>query len=118
MQTFLYILWIFIPLAYYLMALWSKLEQSTQRKRGKNVQHEAADLFKTANHLAIVCFITFLVDRYATETLIKPNLPDLVPLPLVQILLLPAVMYVVALIKGKSEPIRIKKAPRPTQNKR
>jgi len=117
MQTALYIIWLLVPLIFFLLALWSKLEQGTKASKGKKVNKEPGDLFRQAIFVSGCSVITFLVDYLLTEK-IAEILPAMVPIAFFQLMLLPIILYLGAITVGGSKPIRIKKAPRPSQHKR
>ncbi len=62
------------------------------------------------------------IDQYLLEDvyhgLIFPLAGDWIPLPFLQVILLPAVLLAAARIFGGSKPILIEKAPRPSQRKK
>lgn len=116
MQTALYILWILVPLTYFLLALWSRLEQSTQIKKGKKRSKEASDLISQAYFVSGCSLATFLIDKYFIHQ-VEPFLPSFIPLGFVQIMLLPVVLYIGGMLVGGSKPIRIEKAPRPSESR-
>ncbi|MCB0333570.1 MAG: hypothetical protein KDD55_08735 [Bdellovibrionales bacterium] len=116
MQTALYILWILVPLTYFLLALWSRLEQATHIQKGKKRSKEASDLLSQAYFVTGCSIATYFVDRYFAQE-IEPFLPSFIPLGFVQIMILPLMLLIGGYIVGGSKPIRIEKAPRPTEQR-
>ena len=117
MQTALYIIWILVPLAFYLLALWSRLEQSTQIKKGKKRSKEAGDLLKQAYFVTGCSVATFLLDAYMIPK-IESMIPPSIPIEFVKLILYPIVLLVAGILVGGSDPVRIQKAPSPTQRRR
>lgn len=119
MNTVFYIIWGLIPVGYFLLVIWSKLEQSTQIRKGKKKTAEAADLFRQGVFVTFCVGITFLIDYFFVDRgYLEPILPGFVPIGFIKLLLLPLVLLAVGSLVGGSKPIRIEKAPRPTSKQR
>lgn len=90
------------------------MEQGT---KGKQASKEPADLLRQAFFVSGCSLVTFLIDYLFSES-VSELLPSFIPIEFVQLMILPVVLYIAALTVGGSKPIRIKKAPRPSQYKR
>lgn len=111
MQTALYVIWFLIPLFFFVMALWCWLEEMG----GKTKKENPGDFLKQGLFVLACVLISIVIDRYALEAVVTSVLNDWVPLGFVQIMLLPIVLYVGALLLGPSKEILIGKAPHPTK---
>jgi hypothetical protein len=100
----IYTVWFLIPLAFFLMALWATLE-----KIGKSPKKQHPADFSRQGAFALLCvFVALGVDQY----LLQPNegmFSEWLPLPVVQVLLLPIVLSIGAAVWGGSKPIKITK---------
>ena len=114
MQTFLYIVWFALPLFFFGVALWSKLEQLS----GKSKRENPMDFVKQGGFVLLCAIICFLIDRYVISTLGINSLPSWLSLNLIRALLLPLVLYVAAVIIGPTKEIRIEKAAHPSERQR
>ena len=107
----LYVIWILIPLFFFGLALWSLLEKWGGTPRKEN----PGDFFKQGLFVSLCVILSILIDQFALEPVVEAAIGDLLPLGLFQVLLLPVVLYLMALVIGPSEMIRITKAPRPSE---
>ena len=107
MQTALYVIWILIPLGFYLLVLWAKLEQIS----GKNKVENIPDLLSQAVFVTVCSGITYLIDTYALEIGYSALSPDFIPIGFYKILLLPFVLLLGAKVWGGSRDIQISNAP-------
>lgn len=114
MQTVLYIIWFLIPLAFFLMALWSSLE----RVGGGEGKPSGGDYFRQALFVSACVAVSVLIDQTVLPGIVESIAPDYLPLGFFQAILLPAVFYAAALLFGGSKEILIAKAPKPTQAKK
>ncbi|MCB0352920.1 MAG: hypothetical protein KDD64_05320 [Bdellovibrionales bacterium] len=118
MNYVFYTIWGLIPLVYFLLVLWSRLEQSTHVRKGKKASRESSDLFRQAIFVSACALVTFLVDYFFVDQgLVEDILPEFVPLGFIKLILFPIVLMVLGKIVGGSKPIRIEKAPRPTSRR-
>lgn len=113
MVTVLYIIWFLIPSLFFVIGLWSKLEQLS----GKGRRENPGDFFRQGFFVLVCVLVCVGIDTYVLADIIDFLLPDILPLGFYQALLLPVVLYIAALIIGPSTPILISKAPRPTRRK-
>lgn len=108
MRTVLYFVWFLVPLFFFGVALWSKLETVG----GKQRHERPGDNLKQAFFVLVCVLISIGIDQWALEDIATTlSFGDLLSLPLgfYQIMLLPVVMYAGALLVGGSKPIRITK---------
>lgn len=110
----LYILWALIPLFFFLLALWSKLEQIGGKKR----QEHPEDFLKQGLFVLFCVFIAMGIDYSILAPFHEAVMPSIVPLALLQVLLLPFVLLVVAKIMGPTKDILISKAPSSERKRR
>jgi len=106
MQTALYVIWALVPIGFFTMALWSKLEQVSHKD--KMPTREAADLSKQGIFTLVCVLAAFIIDIYFVAD-IEPLLPTFIPLGFVKIMLLPVILYLGGMALGGSNPIRITK---------
>jgi hypothetical protein len=106
----LYIIWILLPLMFFSLALWSKLEQIS----GKPKRDHVGDLVTQGFFVLICVIISFGIDYYFLPSLYAFIAIPWIPLGFYQVLLLPVVLFIAGKITGPSMDIRITKAPRPT----
>ncbi len=57
------------------------------------------------------------IDRWLLVPHISSLLPDYIPLAVLQVLLLPLILLIAARTAGGTKPIKISKAPRPSQRR-
>ncbi|MBX7145044.1 MAG: hypothetical protein K1X79_11380 [Oligoflexia bacterium] len=108
MQTLLYIIWFLIPTFFLGAWLWGTLE-----KFGGNEQRGATkDALKQAFFVLACVLMSVAIDQSLLPDLVSSYAPDFLPLGFFQVILLPAILYIGALIVGPSREIRISKAPR------
>jgi len=103
----LYGIWILIPVGFAVLALYSKLEQISHKD--KPLTREPLDLIKQAAFTGLCVIIAFGVEFYFIEDSIMPLLPSIIPKGLIQVMLLPVILYIAAMIIGGAKPIRIQK---------
>jgi putative copper export protein len=114
MSTLLYIVWIGLPAIFFFLWLWAKLEDRAK----KTNRSDAGDLFRQFCFVTPCVIATILIDQTILPDIKAAILPDSVPLFVVQVLLLPAILYIGAMVIGPSKQIRIAQAPRPTERKK
>ena len=115
MHTFLYILWFLIPIFFFVMALWAKLEQ-LGNKKGK--KQNPGDFFKQGIFVLGCAIVSVLLDKFVLPKLVETISPDWLPMGFYQAVLLPVVMVLGAKIVGGSEEIRINPSNQSKSNKR
>ena len=108
MRIALYIIWFLIPGFFFLMALWAWLEKLSDKQRQQNPK----DFLKQGLFVLLCSLIAVVIDAFALESIANSLLGDYIPLPLLQILLLPVILYIGAISIGPSKQIRINRAPR------
>jgi len=103
--SFLYVVWFLIPAAFFLLALWSKLEQI-----GKAGKHEStSDLIHQGFFVLVCVLIAVLIDRFLLEKAVTAYSPDLLPIGFYQTILLPLILVIGAKLVGSSKEIKITK---------
>ena len=110
---FLYAIWLAVPLFFFLMALWAKLEQISKSAKRQN----PGDFMRQGTFVLFCVFAAMAIDQYLLVPSISPSLPSWLPAAFLQVLLLPVILLMAARSLGGTKPIKIKKAPRPTQRK-
>ena len=105
-----YVVWFLIPLAFFTVALWAKLEQIAKSPRRQN----PGDFFRQGVFLLLCAILSVLIDHFLLWRLDGTPLADWLPLYVFQLLLLPAVWLVCACLFGGSQQIGIKD---PAKNK-
>ena len=113
MHTFLYILWFLLPTAFFLLALFAKLEQMGGSVKKQN----PIDFLRQGMFVLGAVIIAVIIDRYFLEDLVTNYAPDYMPLGLFQVLLLPAVLVVGSYMIGPSKAIMVG-APKPKTTKK
>lgn len=114
MITAIYILWSIFASLYFLIAIYSWLEQLSGRRKTDN----SKDLVRQGLFVTSCVVISILLDRHVLRHRLEPILPEEIPYPFVVFLIFPLVMAITATLIGPSEKILIRKAPRPTERKR
>jgi hypothetical protein len=114
-RTALWVIWILCALFFFLMALWSKLEQWSHKttKHGR----QAVEFLRQGIFVSFCVVITMVIDYYLLEDLLLPLLPDFMPIDFPRIMLFPVVLYIGALVTGGSKAEHITKAPKVSQNR-
>ena len=113
MRTLLYGIWFLFPAFFFVMAFWSYLEKISNKHKKEN----PGDFLSQGIFVLICVAICIIIDQFALESFWQSLLSDYVPLGFLQILLLPAVLYIGAMLIGPSKAILIDRAPRPTRGK-
>ena len=102
-----YIIWALFPILLVGMALWAKLE----RVSGSPKKQDPIDFLKQCGFVLLCVAVAVLIDYFLLVPYAEGFLPDFVPLGFVQLLLLPFILYLLALVIGPTKPARITKAP-------
>jgi hypothetical protein len=112
-------MWILVPVGFYLLSLWSWLEQSTVVRKGKKRNEEPKDLLKQAVFLTIASFVTYLFDLFIIQ---GGNIDFIfgpwVPKPMVRFFLYPIILYIGAVSFGGTKRPKIDRLPRPSEKYR
>ncbi len=103
MPNLLYLIWWLLPLFFFTMALWAKLEQMSNR----NKQQNPGDFFRQGIFVTIGVLISMWLDSSVLPGLIPAIFPPSIPMGFFQVILLPVVLYLMALIIGPSKEILI-----------
>ena len=114
MHTFFYSVWLAIPLLFFLLALWSKLEELS----GLPKKDRPDDIVRQGGFLLLCAVIAIIIDYYFLESLYKSFSPDWIPFGFYQTVLLPLIFVIAGKFIGPSKDIMISKSPNPTQRKR
>jgi len=113
-QTILYTVWVLVPGLFFLIALWGRLEQISDKQKAQN----PGDFLDQGFFLAGCVVFCVLFDLFILDSLVGSISQDLLPKWFFQVLLLPCVVYIAAIWFGPSRQIRISKAPTPSARKR
>lgn len=116
MQTALYIIWFLIPIFFFVLALWSKLEHISSK--GALHGRQAKDFFIQGSFVLGCVLVALFIDLYTFDAFIRPALPPSIPTGFVKIILLPLILLIGAKVVGGSKPVRIVKAPRVSKNRK
>ena len=111
MRTTLYVIWLIIPGIYLLLALWSKLEQISNKAK----KEDPRDFLRQGFYVLLCAGFCILIDRYVLEIITNFIDSPWLPLGFLEAILFPIVLLVTAKLFGGSKEIRIEKAPRPSQ---
>lgn len=103
MRGFLYFIWCLLPLFFFGMALWSKLESISNKHKRENT----GDAMRSGLFSTLCVLLAVAIDQYLLEGLVQTYSPESIPLWFYQVLLLPAVLLVAAKIIGPTAEIRI-----------
>lgn len=116
MDFVLITIWILVPGAFFLMALWSYLEQSTQIRKGKKRSEEPRDLFKQAIFLSGCSVLTYLLDHFLIQSGSLDFLfGEWTPKPMLRLFLYPLILYIGAISLGQTKRPSIERLPRPSE---
>jgi hypothetical protein len=107
MQNFIYGLWLLIPVTYFLIILWSKLENIGKKKK----QKEIADFFNQLYFVIVTVGVSFLLDIYIVDNIAAMDIFSAFPRNMLRFFVLPCTFMVLSKIIGPSKDIRIKDAP-------
>ena len=110
MYQLLYAIWILIPIVFFLLALWSKLEQMSGRPK----KDHPGDLVRQGIFISGCVVVAIIIDHFFLPYLYSYISPAWIPYGLYEVLLLPFILYVAAVAIGPSTDIKIIKAPRPS----
>ena len=113
-QTILYTVWFLVPGIFFLIALWGRLEQISNRQKVEN----PGDFFNQGIFLTGCVVFCVLFDLLILDSLVGSIPQDILPKWFFQVLLLPCVIYIAAIWIGPSKQIRISKAPTLSTRKR
>lgn len=109
----IYAIWAVLPIFFFVVALWSKLEEFGSKSKKRD---DAADFFRQGLFVLICVIISVVIDRFFLEKLVAP-LSDFLPESFFRIALLPTILLLAARFVGPSKQIRITKSARPTERK-
>lgn len=114
MHTFLYIIWFLVPLFFFGVWIWGLLEKLS----GKAEKGAHSDALKQAIFVLACVLMAVAIDQSLLPDLVNSYAPEFLPLGFFEAILLPAILYIGALIVGPSKAIRIQKAPQLAKRKR
>ena len=103
MQIALYIIWFLLPVFFFGVGLWGKLESFGNKYRREN----SGDFFRQGTFVLICCIVALVIDQFILESLVETLSPEFIPLGFYRTLLLPVILLVAALIIGPSKDIKI-----------
>ena len=113
LQKVLYVLWFLLPLFFFSLALWSKLEQVG----GKKQQDHPSDFIRQGIFVLICVCIAIGIDQYLLKYFYDSLGLTFAPFGFFQVLLLPFVLVVAAKVVGPTKDIQISKSPNPSKGK-
>ena len=106
-MTIIYFLWALIPLFFFLLALYSFLEKTA----GKQKSERPGDLLRQGLFVTLCVAASIAIDIYLLPILIVNFFGDLIPRIVLQIVLLPIVLALGAMLYGPTRDIRIERPP-------
>ena len=101
----LYGFWILLPASFFIIALWSKLEQLS----GRDKREVIGDYLKQGVFTGACVGLSILIDQTVLESFVSGVLADMVPLGFCRFMLLPVTLVIGAKVVGGSKPIRIER---------
>ena len=113
MITVIYAIWFIIPAFFFALALWARLEQLSKSPK----KQSPGDFVKQGIFVLGCSIVAWLFDQYVMQPNPELFLPDLVPLWLLELLLLPVVLSLAAMLTGGLKPIRATYGTRNIQRK-
>ena len=99
----LYTIWFLIPATFFLIALWSKLEDWGGREKHENT----GDYLRQGFFVLVCVIIAVVIDQNFLEDLIPSLFGDWLSIGVAQTLLLPFVLLIAAKVFGPTSPIQI-----------
>lgn len=115
MKTLLYVVWFLLPLFFFGIALWAKLEKISNRRKGHD---NPGDYFRQGIFVSGCVLASVAIDQFFLEPVLSPMMPNAIPVGVVQTLLLPALLWTAGKIFGPSQEILIRDAPKLSDKKR
>jgi hypothetical protein len=106
-ETLLYFIWFLVPAVFFLMALWSGLEKISKSSRPQDPKL----LFKQGLFTLLCVVLAILIDHYLLRQELADMIPEWLPLLIIELFLLPLILWIMALLIGGSKEIEITKAP-------
>lgn len=103
MTTAVYICWFLLPLTFFGLATYAKLEQLGGSVRRQNPK----ELFQQGFFVLGCVLVCCVIDRYLLKDLADSFMPDLIPLGFYQIILLPVILLIGAKLVGPTRDILI-----------
>jgi len=89
-----------------MISLWAVLEKKFGHRK-----HEQPGDYSRQGWFTLFCVIVaFIIDIFTLENLVASYSPRVIPLPFYQLILLPLIMYIGAMIVGPSAELRIAKS--------
>jgi hypothetical protein len=101
---FIQFIWILLPASLFLFALYNWVDSKS--RKGKSSKHSNF-LFKQAIFVFFAVIIAFAIDEYLLDLFLEKFVGDIVTRILAQILLLPSILYLLALLVGSGKPVYI-----------
>ena len=103
MRLALYTVWFLLPVVFFVLALWAKLEQAGGDRRTA----EAGDLVRQGIFVLTAAGVSLALDVLVLIPAVEPLLPEWLPLGVLEVALFPAVLFIQALILGPSKEISL-----------
>lgn len=102
--TILYSIWALLPLLYFILALWGKLEQMSKSVSKQNPE----DFSRQAIFLLCCVGVGILADKFLLPSL-AGMLPSFIPFGFLQVILLPIILLIGSMLIGGKEPPKIQR---------
>jgi cell division protein FtsW (lipid II flippase) len=103
MHTLLYAIWFMLPLFFFGLALWSKLEKMS----GQNKRDNVGDFVRQGFFVSLCVALAVLIDQFMLKDVAESIYPELLPLGLYQVLLLPFILYIGAMLIGPTKDLKV-----------
>lgn len=112
MSIIFYVIWIIIPLFFFTVALWAKLEQMSKSRKKQN----PGDFIRQGVFLSVCTILAIAINHYVIVP--QKESFELIPMGLVQTLLYPLILIIGAKVIGGTDPLRVKRGGRARPRKR
>ncbi len=109
-----YGIWLLLPIFYFVVALWGKLERSS----GERNRDDLGDYVRNGTVALLAVIVSVGIDRFLLPALDDTLLTDLMPIFFFRVLLYPVVFVLINLALGPSKKIQIPTTPKLEQYKR
>ena len=95
----IHFIWILIPAVYLFYGIWGILEQLSKSNQKQNPN----DFFRQGAFVAVCVGIAFIIDYNFLENFVDGTLGGAIPIELAQVLLLPLIFVIGAIILGPTK---------------
>jgi len=104
-MTWIHYAWLAIAALFYLGALWGFLE----RKSGSGRKHDPKLILRQGHFVLVCSIVCILIDLLLLPAIYNNFVPSFLPLGMLQFALLPAVLFLGALLIGGTEAPSLKR---------